>query len=309
MQGVSVAAAVIGIVLASFLARFDPVFGAAQVSAVDCDQRQSLTDALLILRAGDTLRVNGTCLANVVIDERLTNVTLDGQGTAVINPADPTAYTITVRGRGITIRGFTINGGTEVVYIQDGGAALIDGNTIQGGLNGVFVTRSSSAHIVNNTIQGNSEAGILINENSSARIGFLLSEERTASPNAIQFNGTSGITVTRSSNARIVGNSINDNRRDGVSVNRLSVAEISANVINANGGDGIAVSHNSGVHLGRDTGTGIMDLPNSGENAGVGVRCTIGGYADGRIGPLDRGDVNFDTGSGPEGGCINSLVP
>src|SRR5688572_17778957 len=267
-HGVVATAAITEIVLASFLGHVDSVVGSAQVSAVDCDQGQSLTNTLSMLREGNTLRVNGTCRENVVISERFNNVSLDGQGTAVIDPADPTAYTVTVRGRGITIRGFTINGGTEVVYIQDGGAALIDGNTIQGGLNGVFVTRSSSAHIVNNTIQSNSEAGILINENSSARIGFLLSEERAASPNTIRFNGTSGITVTRSSNARIVGNTINHNRRDGVSVSRLSVAEISANTINANGGDGIAVSHNSGVHLGRDTGAGIMDLPNSGENAG-----------------------------------------
>jgi hypothetical protein len=87
------------------------------------------------------------------------------------------------------------------------------------------------------------------------------------------------------------------------------VAEISANTIDGNSGDAIAISHNSGVHLGRDTGNGIMDLPNSGDNAGVGVRCTIGGYADGRIGSLDSGEVSFDAGSGPNGGCINSLIP
>jgi parallel beta-helix repeat protein len=244
-----------------------------------------------------------------VVPEQISAITLEGEGGAVLSPADPGANTLTVRGRGITIRGFTINGPAEVVFISDGASALVDGNTIQGGINGVFVTRSSAAHIVNNTIQQNAEAGILINENSSARIGFLLSEDRVASPNTIQLNGTNGITVTRASNGRIVGNTIANNRRDGVAVNRLAVAEISANTIEDNGGDAISVSHNSGVHLGRDTGTGIMDLPNVGENAGVGVRCTIGGYADGRIGELGAGAVAFDTGSGSEGGCINSLVP
>jgi parallel beta-helix repeat protein len=297
------------LVLALLLGSSTSVAQPAQPPPVDCDRGQSITSALAALRPGDTLQVAGTCRENVLIGEYLMAITIDGQGSAVLTPADPETYTLTIRGRGITIRGFTINGSSEVVYIRDGGSAVIDGNTIQGGINGVFVTRSSSAHIVNNTIQANSQSGILINENSSARIGFVLAEDREASPNIVRSNGTTGITVTRASNARMVGNIISNNARDGIAVNRVSVAEISANTIEGNLGDGIAVSQGSGVHLGRDTGSGIIDRPNTGENAGVGVSCTINSYADGRLGELDDGEVRFETGSGTDGGCVNSLIP
>ena len=249
-----------------------------------------------------------TCNENVVVREEKSRITLDGQGTATINGPIATDHTITVRGSGITIKGFTITGGRNGVQVVRGGEALIDGNTIQNtGNNGVIVSQHSSARIINNTIQNNPGNGINVGENSSARIGILTTQDTVASPNTIQNNTDRGIIVNRSSSARIVGNIISNNTDDGIAVGRASHADISSNTINSNGGDGIFLNINSGVNLGSDTGDGIFDVPNSTteNNTGFGIRCVTGGAADGRQGTLNgtSGAASF------AGNCINSLIP
>ncbi len=91
-------------------------------------------------------------------------------------------------------------------------------------------------------------------------------------------------------------------------VGSVSHAQISNNAINGNSQNGFFVTQNSGVTLGSDAGSTIYDLPNTTtiNNGGEGLKCTIGGYADGRIGTLN--------GSGPNPtsftkNCINSLIP
>lgn len=291
-----------------------PSVGKAQTS-ISCGSPGALQAAIDAAAPGATLLVSGTCNENVVIGEDKSDITLDGQGSAIVDggpAATATSATIQVRGRGIVIKGFTtpgaITGGRHGVQVLRGGTALIDGNKIQStGGNGIFVTQGSSARIINNTIENNlSGDGIQVGENSSARIGILAGSDTTASPNTIQGNGGRGITVSRYSNARIVGNTIANNFSDGVRVVRVSHAEISDNEIRGNGGDGIEVGQNSGVNLGNDTGTGIFDLPNdtTANNSGSGIRCFTNSYADGRLGTLNgnSGPINFS------GSCINSLL-
>jgi parallel beta-helix repeat protein len=274
-----------------------------------CGSDRTITEALEQLKAGDTLLVSGGCTENVVIPEQVSNVILDGRGTATINPRDATDPTINVRGNGITIRNFiSIAGGETGILVTRGGAATIDSNIIQNaGNNGVVVNLNSSARIVNNTIQNNPQSGIVISDSSSARVGFLATGDGTARPNLIQNNGENGITVGRGSSARIVGNTIIGNGGNGVLINRVSQADVSANTIDRNGGDGVFVFRNSGVNLGEDTGSGIFDLPNSTNvaNAGFGIRCAINSYGDGRMGTLNgaSGAVSFSA------NCINATVP
>lgn len=284
---------------------FLPATAKAQ-TPVSCGSPGALQAAIDTAGPGTTLLVSGTCNENVVIREDKSEITLDGQGTATINGPDPTKATVQVRGRGITIKRFTITGGQQGIVVQRGGSALIDGNTIQGtGVRGVQVNQTSSARIVNNIIQNNPE-GISVIENSSARIGILAGTDTVASSNIIQNNVGRGITVSRYSNARIVGNTISGNTGDGIRVQQVSHAEISDNDIRSNGGAGIAVGQNSGVNLGNDTGTGIFDLPNdsTANNSGFGVRCFINSYVDGRLGTLNgnSGPTSFS------GDCINSLL-
>jgi parallel beta-helix repeat protein len=274
-----------------------------------CGQQRTISEALRRLRPGDTLLVSGACNENVQIPEQVANITLDGQGTATINGPDASSTTILVRGDGITIRNFaSITGGETGITVTRGGAALIDSNVIQNtGTNGIVVIQSSSARIINNTIQGNPQTGIVISESSSARIGFSMADDTEASPNVIQNNKENGIVVTRSSSARIVGNTISGNTDNGVIVTRVSHGAVSSNTIDGNGGDGVFVSRNSGVDLGEDTGTGIFDAPNTTKvnNVGVGIRCVINSYGDGRIGTLNGVSGPFSFAAN----CINATSP
>ena len=278
--------------------------GAATFQLV-CGQQRTITEALRRLPPGDTLLVSGACNENVLIPEQVVNITLDGQGTATINGPDASSSTINVRGNGITIRNFaSITGGETGIIVTRGGTATIDRNVIQNtGNNGIIVSLSSSARIINKTIQGNPANGILISEGSSARIGF----DTEASPNVIQKNGENGIIVTGTSNARIVGNTISGNTENGILVNRVSHGDVSSNTIDSNGGDGVLVLRNSGVNLGEDTGSGILDSPNTTNvnNAGFGIRCVINSYGDGRIGTLNgaSGAVSFAA------NCVNATIP
>jgi len=283
--------------------------GGAATFQLVCGQKRTITEALRRLPPGDTLSVSGACSENVQIPEQVLNITLDGQGTATINGPNPSDATILVRGNGITIRNFaSITGGETGITVTRGAAAIIDNNVIQStGGNGISVVQSSSARIINNTIQGNPGTGIVVTESSSARIGFNMLDDTEASPNLIQNNKEDGIVVTRSSSARIVGNTISGNTENGVLITRVSHGDVSSNTINSNGGDGIFVSRNSGVNLGEDTGSGIFDSPNTtnSNNVGVGIRCVINSYGDGRIGTLNGASGPFSF----VANCVNATSP
>jgi parallel beta-helix repeat protein len=275
-----------------------------------CGHERTIGQALKTLKPGDTLLVSGTCNENLVIDEALHGITLDGQGRAAIN-GDSSANAVTITGNGITIRGFVVTGGNpQAIAVQDGGTAVIDGNTIQfSARNGIAVFRGSSANIVNNTIQNNGLAGIAIQQTSTARIGWSgPPDNRVSAPNTIQNNGAQGVQVYRGSSAQIFSNTIQNNASHGVFVDRNSQAEIAACLITGNGGEGILGTRNAGVDVGTDA-TGSTpqfdDNTNTGTNAGHGVRCAVGGYVDGRVGAL----TGILGGSSFSESCVNSLVP
>lgn len=265
---------------------------------------------------GAIILVTGTCHENIFIGAHLSFLTLDGQGVATIIPqtpagAPPNIAVLLSGAREVGIRGFTIDGiGTgEAVGVTRGATARIEGNTIKNSaLEGIFVNRLGFAVIINNTIENNASHGIFVGENSAARIGFASGDDVTARPNTVKGNGGNGITVLWSSNARIVGNSISSNAGHGVGVFRASHADISFNNISANGRHGISVAENSGVNLGSGVTSAatIFGQPNTTTelNAGFGIRCSIGGYANGQLGTLEgatRGR-SFDR------TCIDSLV-
>jgi len=253
--------------------------------------------------------VSGTCNENVILDQEVDRITLDGQGTAAIN-ADPGTFGIVVRGRGITIRGFTITGGFQGIAVLDGGAALIDGNTIQGAAsNGVVVFRNSTANIINNTIQNNPSSGIQLQQGSSAQIGFSgPPSNRVSAPNTIQNNVGPGIQILRGSSAQIFTNVIQNNGSHGISVDRNAQAEIAACTITGNVGDGVRGMRGAGVDFGTDATNATPnfdDDTNTGTNGGYGVRCSIGGFVDGRLGTLTGvlGGKTFSE------SCVDSVVP
>ena len=300
-----------GLLVMALLASLQPSTGQAQpqLHTMTCGADRTIGDALRTLKPGDTLLVSGTCNENVVLGAEVHRITLDGQGTAVIN-GGTAANAVTVLGTGITIRGFVINGGApQGIAVTDGASAVIDRNTIQyADRNGITVFRNSSADILNNIVQFNGLAGIAIQNTSSARIGWYgPPNNRVSAPNVIQNNAAQGIQVYRGSSAQIFSNTIQNNGREGVLVDRSAQAEVAACTISGNGADGVRGFRNAGIDFGTDannTTPAFDDNTNTGSgNVGYGVKCALDGFLDGALGTL----------SGTLGGknsaeaCVDSL--
>ena len=255
------------------------------------------------------INISGNCSVSnyIFISELKDYLTLAGPATITgTNAEEPVILTI---GRGTLINNLTISGGLDAIQVTRGGTAFIETNTIKNaGRYGIVISTNSYAYLWDNTIEDNAVDGVIVVDSSTATIGIRSGTDEEAHPNVIRRN-QNGITLARSSSARIVGNTITNNSNDGIRISKVSQADISNNRIQANGGSGIFVTQNSGVNLGRDTGTTIFDLPNFSDasNGTYGVSCSIGGYADGRLGTL-KGNSKKNT-TNFSGDCINSLIP
>ena len=278
------------------------IFTIARRSTVDCGVT-SLQAAINNAIPGDTISVSGTCPENLIIANDKQRISLNGGGVAVLSGSSPSSPALDVRGKGVTVQGFEIVGGSDGIVVNRGANAVINNNNIHNtGGSGVMVDELAISIITNNAIENNPGAGIWVSESSTARIGFNADTETAASPNAIQSNAV-GVIVSKGSSARIIGNTISSNSGDGVFVARDSDADIAGNTISANTGNAIEVSENSFVQLGEDAGSTIYDQANAGSgNTGFGIVCSLGGIVDGKGGPLS-GATAFDT------SCINDLLP
>ena len=275
---------------------------------VNCDNGDKIQDKIASARPGDTILVTGASAENIAIPAEVVRITLDGQGKAVITaPAKGDGFF--VRGREITIKGFTITGGRDGIHLSGvaaGASANIIGNTIRRtGRHGIHLDHTSVGRIARNTIEDAKVCGIDIAEFSVARVGYTLRPEGHG-PNTIRGSGEHGISVNRGSSARIVGNTIEANKGSGVLVTRHSQADVIGNAISGNGHDGITASHNAGVNLTNED--KLFDLgPNRTDgkkNAGAGLSGSVGGYADGPLGTLsgERGAKQMD------GTCVDRLT-
>src|SRR5215831_6163368 len=128
---------------------------APNVKNVDCGTH-SLGQVIAKADPGDMLLVIGTCRERVVITTD--RITIDGQGTAVIDGAGPgggeLAATILIDGaRGVTLRGLTIRNGPSAIFGQSGSAFKVQGTTIQDNAEaGIIVAEASEAEITDCTI-------------------------------------------------------------------------------------------------------------------------------------------------------------
>ena len=274
---------------------------------VDCNAGEKIQDKVAIAQPGDTILVSGNCSENVAIPVEAARFTLDGQGKTVI-AAPPQGDGFFVRGREITIKGFTITGGRDGIHLSgsaSGASANIVGNTIRNtGRHGIHLDHTSVGRIAGNVIEEAKLCGIDVAEMSVARVGYLL-RPMGHGPNTIRNCGEHGISVNRQSSARIVGNTIENNRKSGVLVTRNSQADVFGNAISGNGGNGITASHMAGVNMTNED--RLFDLgPNrtGAKNAGFGLSGAVGGYVDGPIGTLDgaKGVKEMD------GTCVDRLT-
>lgn len=287
MEGTKKVGIVTFIVLLALGLTAAPQIGAATVN-VDCNMGGAVGPILSSLKPGDVVLVHGTCQENILIQAELQRITVDGQSKATINAADARQPTIQVVGREVTIKGFTVTGGSFGIAINRGATAVIDNNTIQNAaVIGLEASQNSFARIINNTIQHSRLHGIAVLGSSSVHIGVLSTTDKVPQPNVIHNNGGDGIEVLRSSTARIIGNTLSGNRRNGLTVQQASHADVAGNVFNGNGQHGIRVVGNSGVNL-ADSAMRLFKQPNTttAPNGVFGIRCEVGAYVEGPIGSL-----------------------
>jgi len=268
---------------------------------VNCDAGEKIQDKVAIAKPGDTILVSGNCSENVAVSADVVLVTFDGQGkTTITAPAKGDGFF--VRGREITIKGFTITGGRDGIHLSgsaSGASANVVNNVIRKtGRHGIHLDHTSVGRIAGNTIEEVKVCGIDVAEMSVARVGYLL-RPMGHGPNTIRHCGEHGISVNRQSSARIVGNVVEGNKAGGILVTRNSQADVFGNAISGNGGDGITASHMAGVNMTNED--KLFDLgPNTtaAKNAGYGLRGAVGGYVDGPFGALDgaKGAKKMDEG-------------
>jgi len=273
---------------------FALIFGFAAPAAateheVNCGAGEKIQAKVDQAKPGDVIKISGTCNESVQIASETVRITLLGQSGAVIN-APPNRDGIFIRGRDITIRGFTVTGGRDGIHLSGqaaGASAVIEKNVVrETGRRGIHLDQKSVARIGDNIIENVPTDGIDINESSNARIGYLIADPL---PNTIRNVGGHGIVVTSGSTARIVGNTITGNKGSGVLVIRNSQADLWANNVTGNVGDGIRVNEGSGIVLSganmpkqeRENQTDVAQ-----PNGGFGVNCSIGGYVNGPINKL-----------------------
>jgi parallel beta helix pectate lyase-like protein len=261
---------------------------AATVS-VDCDAGGSINAAIGKVRPGDTILVSGMCKEQVSFDPEVVRITLDGQKkTTIQHPGKGAAspHTVFIRGKDIFVKGITVVGGLDGIHLAGPASAELDGNVVtKAARAGIHADKGSIVRILNNTVQDSGAYGIDITGVSLAYIGVRIPRIPALSPNTIRNNGAAGINIERSSEAWIVGNTIADNKGSGIAVHRNAHADVIANVINANGGDAITASYNAGINLRSEP---RKDGPNqtAQENAGMAIRCSVGGFVDGPLGTL-----------------------
>ena len=103
---------------------FSVLLAEAATVTVDCDAGRSVAGALNGLKPGDTLRVSGTCKENVTIPSEIERITLDGQKKSTIQhpgisgAPGPAAHAVFVRGKEITIKGFTVTAGSDGIHLS-----------------------------------------------------------------------------------------------------------------------------------------------------------------------------------------------
>lgn len=255
---------------------------------VDCNGGAAIGSILGGVKPGDVILVQGTCRENLLIPSEVLRITLDGQGKTTIDAPDARRPAVQVLGREVTIKGFTVTGGTFGIAINRGATGTIDRNTVRNAaIGGLEVSHNGFARIVNNTVERNQQHGILILGSASVHIGIVGTDDQIPGPNIVKDNGGDGIQVLRASTARIIGNTISGNGRNGLTVQQASHADVAGNIFDGNAQHGIRVVGNSGVNL-ADSAMLLFTRPNTTTkpNGAFGILCDAGAYIDGAVGGL-----------------------
>jgi hypothetical protein len=234
---------------------------------VDCNKKGALSTISGALKLLDpsgpnTLTISGTCKENLLIRgfDRLTlaaklQATIadaSGGTTPVVDIEDSTD---------ITLRGFTINGGSNAITCGDFSVCRLTGATVQGAVGvGLFAFQSRIG--VDHTVLQNNGIGLVSLESSSVRsFGGTVIQQNLSSGvdvdtsgsfasfgDTIQNNAGSGIDVAAHGSVLLLGTTVTGNSGNGVTVAEHAAADFEFdNVVTANGANGVLVRDDSFV--------------------------------------------------------------
>jgi hypothetical protein len=235
---------------------------AAAPIKVDCNKEGSINKTLARLAQsgntrGVTLSVTGTCNENITITG-FDHLVLQGTPTATIQDAsNGTAPVVSIGSSyDVTLRGFTINGGSQGVNCGGASVCSLNSNTIQqsAGL-GVRIGRST-AFLTSNNILNNATQGIIVLNggnlstdsntiSNNGGVGIFVTDHGylQAAGDTIQSNAV-GIRAANNSDVRPIGVTVTNNHAEGVRLESGSTASFgnTGNVVSGNGGNGVSIN-------------------------------------------------------------------
>jgi len=240
---------------------------------VDCDNGETITEALQQLGDPLTIQVKGVCNENVEIVRNDVTLIAHPSGGTVNGGPTLDKHTINVRASRIVIDGLTLTGGRTGVNgsamirnctIQNttwngvsfyhGGNGTVDNCQIKNNPHHGIVIEGGSGTVINSTISSNAGLGIVINSGGTARIG--ITDRTQYAGNTISNNGSNGIHIAGGS-AFIGGNIISENGtnsnalwgRHGVGIFYGNASLVGYNSITGNPGNGV-FARSSAVTIG-----------------------------------------------------------
>lgn len=185
--------------------------------SVDCDNGESIQDAVDIAREGVTINVSGTCHESVLIQSDHLHIVGNNVAT-IMPPAGTTAF--------------------RVVSTDN---VAIDGFNILGGAGGVGIFNGSSAYIRENQIHDSTSVGILISSSSYAAVRD--NSLHSTSGNFAQ------VFVSDSSHANVFDNTITASSGNGIDARSASSVMAGGNTVSGTAGFGMSVQQNSHMTL------------------------------------------------------------
>ena len=208
---------------------------------VDCASG-TIAAAMSQAQPGDTITITGTCNEAVVVDKD--GITLDGEGSAVIDGSGADAAAVLIKGhQNVVIKGLTVQNGLNGIKIVESAAAWLEDVTVQS-------SRDKAGH--------DSRHGILVASSSSVVMtGTIVANN----------NAGNGVLVLTSSSAYVFGNFV-------IEGDRLPRASLQAN---GNGADGIQIHTSSSLFVA--SGDSVPTTLQANNNGGSGILLVDGASA------------------------------
>jgi hypothetical protein len=169
---------------------------------VDCNRGKTVGEVLADKARKDkplVLRIQGTCVADIIIGRD--DVTLEGDGAGAAISGSVTIDS----GRRVLVANLTItNAAGDGVTVANGGAATIRDNAIiDNGGYGVVLRNAAFAVVNNNNLSNNGRAN-----STASGIGLFYGSTARALDNMMENNANAGIEVGDSSNYRSDGDAV-----------------------------------------------------------------------------------------------------